>query len=424
MPTYDQQTRQIDRRRQIAQMLMQQANTQPQQQGGRFYVGPTPFSALGRLAAGIGGAYAEHKADQDQTAADDAERKRLTDALGQMRGGGAQPQQQGPASASPSGLVDTGDPAARERAAAQLMEGLPLDQYRQIVGGQALRSLFPPAQKPQEGFTLKPGEQRFTADGKPVASLPAAERAGAQIGNINPSDFTTESLARYMQSGNIGDLQRVAPKPEKAPATWVSLTPEEIVTAGLPAGTAAQRNPQTGEISVISKRDNTGVLSQRDATTARMKLNTVALARQQLAKVKEAFEQGRQGINAFGPGQGMLPTQAGKLFDGRVDQMRSTLTALTRVPGVGSMSDYETKLDQSKFPSRSDYETTTADKIQGLEDMLALIENGYTNLLGAGTAQSSPPAAPDGAPAIGAEEGGYRFKGGDPADPNSWEPVQ
>lgn len=133
MATYDQQTRQVERRRQLAQMLMQQANAQPQQQGGRFYVGPTPFSALGRLASGVGGAYMEHKADQDQVAAEDAERKRLTEALGQMRGGGAQPQQQGPAPGQ----------SEQQGAAAQLLQGLPLDQYRQFVGGQALQTLFP-----------------------------------------------------------------------------------------------------------------------------------------------------------------------------------------------------------------------------------------------------------------------------------------
>jgi hypothetical protein len=153
---------------------------------------------------------------------------------------------------------------------------------------------------------------------------------------------------------------------------------------------------------VLSKRDNTGALSQKDVTTAKMKLNTVKLARQQLNRVKEAFAQGRSGAgpNAFGPGQGMLPTKAGKLFDARINQMRSTLTALTRVPGVGAMSDYETKLDQAKFPERNTWETVTEDQITGLEDMLSLIETGYTDLMNGGnqSASEAPAQAASGQP--------------------------
>jgi hypothetical protein len=194
----------------------------------------------------------------------------------------------------------------------------------------------------------------------------------------------------YQGGQKIGS---VAPKPEKPAGSFRALTPQEIAASGLPAGTSAQVDTATGKIDVLSKRDNTGVLSQKDATTAKMKLNTVALARQQLNRIREAFESGRKGVNAFGPGQGLLPTQQGKIFDARVDQMRSTLTALTRVPGVGAMSDYETKLDQSKFPKRSAYESVTADTLNNLDDQLALIETGYKDLLtGGGSAQA--PATP------------------------------
>jgi hypothetical protein len=183
-----------------------------------------------------------------------------------------------------------------------------------------------------------------------------------------------------------------APKPERGPARFRPMSPQEIQSAGLPPGTAAQMNDDTGQISVLSKRDSTGNLSQKDQTTAKLKLNTVKVAKKQLANIRSKFQGIKGTLSAGYGGQGMLPTEGGKSFDAAVDQMRSTLTALTRVPGVGAMSDYETKLDQSKFPTRQNYESVTEQQIADLEDMLALIENGYSDLL-SGT-QTAGPAAP------------------------------
>jgi hypothetical protein len=228
------------------------------------------------------------------------------------------------------------------------------------------------------------------------APKPADE--GALVAYIDPRTNQPVYGTRSQALGN-----RPYDKPPSIQiGSFRPLSAQEIAAAGLPAGTSAQIDTATGKIDILSKRDNTGALSQKDATTAKMKLGTVKLARQQLNAIKEAFQQGTQGVNAFGPGQALLPTQAGKLFDSRVDQMRSTLTALTRVPGVGAMSDYETKLDQSKFPKRGDYESVTSDKLQQLEDMLALIENGYTDLIGGqqpqGAQQAQQPAQPTQAP--------------------------
>jgi hypothetical protein len=105
-------------------------------------------------------------------------------------------------------------------------------------------------------------------------------------------------------------------------------------------------------------------------------------------------------VSAGAFGQGRLPTERGKAFDAAVDQMRSTLTALTRVPGVGAMSDYETRLDQAKFPSRQNYESVTAQQIDAIDGMLNAIESGYTDLLG-GQSQQAQPGQP--APAVDVE---------------------
>lgn len=203
------------------------------------------------------------------------------------------------------------------------------------------------------------------------------------------------------------DREKLAAERGKPNAQFVALTPEEIKQAGLPPGTSAQRDTATGKIDILTKRDNTGALSQKDATTAKIKLTTIQMARKQLESAKKAFEEGRQGMNAFGPGQGMLPTQAGKKFDAAINQMRGTWTSLKRVPGVGSMSDYESKMDASQFPGRNDYESVIEQKLQGMEDQLALLENGYTGLLGGGTSQEQP-QAPEAAPqSQGIDERGY-----------------
>jgi hypothetical protein len=224
----------------------------------------------------------------------------------------------------------------------------------------------------------------------------ALEQQLKQVAAFAQSDPQQAQFAQQERMAGVQHKHRLAEisaqGANRAPvSTYRALSGDELKRYGLPPGTSAQVDENTGKIDVISKRDNTGVLTQKDATTAKMKLNTVQLARQQLTKIKEAFAEGTKGINAFGPGQGLLPTQAGHKFDARVNQMRSTLTALTRVPGVGAMSDYETKLDQSKFPTRNAYESVTADVLQNLEDQLSLIETGYKDLLSGNAPDSSAP---------------------------------
>jgi hypothetical protein len=209
----------------------------------------------------------------------------------------------------------------------------------------AIKAGIAPAQP--EAFTLSPGQTRFEG-GKPVASVKPSPTAGR---------------------------------------SFRPLTPEEVAQSGLPPGTSAQVDETTGKVDVLSKRDASSTLNQKDATTAKMKLNTVSLARQQLNNIRQRFGSLKGTMSAGAFGQGSLPTEGGRAFDRSVDQMRSTLTALTRVPGVGAMSDYETKLDQAKFPTRAEYESVTQQQIDDLDNMLNAIEAGYKDLLSGGQTQ-------------------------------------
>lgn len=232
--------------------------------------------------------------------------------------------------------------------------------------------------------------------------LSGIQAALASLGGQQPYEVRTQPGPQG--SSIVTDGRRfevvTSPRPPATPTSFRALTPAEIQAAGLPPGTSAQLDTATGKIEVLSKRDTTGGLSQKDATTAKMKLNTVSVARRQLANIRNRFAGIRNSVSAGPFGQGKIPTEGGRAFDRAVDQMRSTLTALTRVPGVGAMSDYETKLDQAKFPTRNEYESVTEQQIADLDNMLNAIEAGYRDLLNG----TGPQATPDGEAALGDDE--------------------
>jgi hypothetical protein len=279
-----------------------------------------------------------------------------------------------------------------------------LQQYPEFVGG--LRRQLPEFDQMQDeelreylGFVAGQAQSRLgIGPAAPAGPMSAQGKIGA---DVRGGYLTPEQAEAAMNPGMTPyqkeRLEIERQKLNQPQGAYRPLTPAEVQQAGLPAGTSAQIGPD-GKIDVLSKRDNTGVLSQKDATTAKNKLTMIKVARQQLARIKAAYEKGISGeggiTNAFGPGQGYIATRQGKSFDAAVDQMRSTLTALTRTPGVGAMSDYETKLDQSKFPKRTEYETVTAEKIQGIDDLLGAIEQGYTGLLSGGAGQAEQPQTP------------------------------
>lgn len=168
------------------------------------------------------------------------------------------------------------------------------------------------------------------------------------------------------------------------------LPPEQAKALGLPEGTVAQVSPD-GKVDIVSK----GVqqqLTPKDASAAQVKLRQIQLAKRQLELVRQKFG-ALKGTFSSGLGGNYIPSEAGKQADAAVNSMRDTLTSITRVPGIGAMSDYETRLQQAKFPDRGQYESVSDQQIQSVQDTLDLLEKGYADMLQGGAAQT--PSQPE-----------------------------
>ena len=106
-------------------------------------------------------------------------------------------------------------------------------------------------------------------------------------------------------------------------------------------------------------------------------------------KTPEGYIKGIGGIKdtwQAGPYQGTASRvlsigEAGDNFDKSVDAMRDTITGITKVPGIGSMSDFETKLQQAKMPDRVNFESSIEDQIKYLEQIADFFERGYSDML-------------------------------------------
>lgn len=134
-------------------------------------------------------------------------------------------------------------------------------------------------------------------------------------------------------------------------------------------------------------------LSAEDRQVVSMKVNSLKVARQQLEKVKEAAAAANASMLS-GKGRGWVPTKENAAFEKAVAALKPTITAMTRIPGVGAMSDFETRLAMAPFPEPGEYGEVNDQAIKALEDLITQTEAGYSKL-----------GAPEPAPASGGASG-------------------
>lgn len=124
--------------------------------------------------------------------------------------------------------------------------------------------------------------------------------------------------------------------------------------------------------------------TQRGVVT--QKLAMLPVIKQQLKNVVDIqAEMQKEGTLARGALGGLVPgaIAGGKAeqFDKALGALRKSILSLTRTPGVGSMSNYETALDEMALPSRWGSDEGRAEALNGIDELVTGLEAGYREMV-------------------------------------------
>jgi hypothetical protein len=183
--------------------------------------------------------------------------------------------------------------------------------------------------------------------------------------------------------------------------------------------------------------DNVGKQAQEEIGTAQGKaaaaapgdISTADSALELLNSIRN--DPNREAGTGVSSVQNMIMATPGYDFQNKVDQAKSGafLTAIQQLRGMGALSNAEGQTATSAV-TRMNTATSEGAFMEALNDYERMIMKGRTTaqqrLQAAPNAQPATPVpqGATGAPQPGMIEDGFRFKGGNPSDPNSWERAQ
>lgn len=87
------------------------------------------------------------------------------------------------------------------------------------------------------------------------------------------------------------------------------------------------------------------------------------------------------------PGTGSLDPESAR-YDKAIASLTAQIRQLTRTPGEGAMSDYESRLAAAIPPARSDNSAAREEAMAGIRDLIATTRAGYEELVGEEPAQT------------------------------------
>jgi hypothetical protein len=148
----------------------------------------------------------------------------------------------------------------------------------------------------------------------------------------------------------------------------------------------ATREQAVGQKAYVGrdKPDAANVKLQNDARMKMPRLNSVLRSLDRVEKASQAIASNR----AFDGGEldkyAIDRTKEGRELVAAIAQMRPALTALTRVPGIGSQSDLEARLDGLQYPSSDLPPEVRQANIEELKAFVSDLKDVYETALNGG----------------------------------------
>ncbi len=189
------------------------------------------------------------------------------------------------------------------------------------------------------------------------------------------------------------------PAAPSAPKRFRAMTPAEIASYQLPAGSAAQINDETGQIQVLNKpyvAPQTTAAERKAVLEAKVKLPRVNAAMRRAERLSQAVASiGKNSFLDGGPSDAKVLqyTEQGRELVAAAAQLMPELQALTRVPGIGSQSDLEARLASLALPSLEMDPDTNQRSMAELQAFIQDLKAAYETMATGGVATGVPDEA-------------------------------
>lgn len=147
-----------------------------------------------------------------------------------------------------------------------------------------------------------------------------------------------------------------------------------------PSMIAQLETPQTSINTQVNK--NPRGLTGQQYVNVRKNYAELQVAQRQLDRMKEEWNKSQRNKGLSSVWEYNPFNADNKVFDKTIDGFRSTMRKITKTPGEGSISDYETKLQQLELPDRWSFDEANLESFRNIEDRISSTMRMYEEVLG------------------------------------------